>query len=690
MKPQYLVFLLLFFLLQFSCSKDDGDNGFFGFYSDADKSAKSQKLIGIWAIFSAEFNGEIVDIPVNYQDCGRDFFVYTSNNIYTEYLYQSNNCDFGVNALNWELSNGVITLSNSLGQSEELVITKLNQNELTFKSRFDVDEDGSLDILTLYAQKYQPIENDLVSNTFMENQDQDYDDRISYVWQEYNGFNEFNRYEIYRSEGNNCSKQNAVLVKTITDSTITEFTDLNPPAEEILCYYIKIYTNEGLLGESRLHDFRTNNISLLPVNLNQPTVSNNQISVSWQASEALYFSHYEITYSNYPGTVVGGGKQEVTVTEVYDRNTLSFLDENPPYLENPYYNIYVHDIFGKKTYASNQNTTTFWEVSYKRENLIGFKTIESYAIDPLEPVVYFYGRESNGSNNIAIHRVNYETNQNEIIANLTPQYSTSVPIKVISSPNGKEIFIEQASDLFVYNAETMEYKYTLDPGISGIGDFIYTNSGYWVITSGNDVFTFTRDNANLFLVDAKPHFPNHQPYNIYKVFSLNNDKLLVGHKYEPNSMVYSLDANGIISFDQTVPIPILDLGNSKTQYSVAGNYIINFEENRLYSTTSFTFLESFETPYFPSGISLDGSKIFGSNNDPDWQITPVSLHAKEAIVFNRNTQEFDKVNTKGYPHVIFENHRGDIISISSGLKKDDIIESYNNKADIFIEIIDSF
>ena len=213
MKPQYLVFAVLLIFAQFSCSKDDDGVGtFFNFYSGADKSATKQELNGTWAIFRAEFEGRIVDVPINYQDCGRDFFIYANNNIYTEYLYQNSNCEYAVNILNWELDDGVITLSNSFGQREELVITKLNQDELTFKSRFDVDEDGTLDILTLHAQKYQPTEVDFISNTFRQNLD---NDLINFNWQTYNGFNEFNRYEIYRSVGDNCSKQNAVLVSTI-------------------------------------------------------------------------------------------------------------------------------------------------------------------------------------------------------------------------------------------------------------------------------------------------------------------------------------------------------------------------------------------------------------------------------------------------------------------------------------------
>ncbi len=65
----------------------------------------------------------------------------------------------------------------------------------------------------------------------------------------------------------------------------------------------------------------------------------------------------------------------------------------------------------------------------------------------------------------------------------------------------------------------------------------------------------------------------------------------------------------------------------------------------MYSTNTYSFLESFEEPYFPSGISENGISIFGTNNDPDWQITQESLHAKEAIKYDRNISSLENYNT---------------------------------------------
>ncbi len=543
--------LVSLIMVLFGCSNNDDDTdptNTDNFYSGALTSAAESNLTGIWAIFNAEFEGIIVDIPIEYQDCGRDFFIYSENGIYREYLYQNNGCDYSINEFDWELNEGVVTISNSFGQSDELVITNLNANELTFKSKFDIDEDGELDVFKIYARKYQPVEIDLVSPTFYRNENEGYENLLSFTWEPYQGFNEFDRIEIYRSYGNNCSKDNAILIETITDISITDFTDLNPPAEEVLCYYIKVFTNEGLLGESYLFQQYTEFINATPVIMNQPVVVNDQIQLSWEISTMPYFSHYEIIFANHTGGS-GSGYQEYNVAIIDDINTTSFVIENPPYLENPVYNIMVHDIFGNKTNFYYQNVTTFWEVDYKRDELTNFQSIHSMAIDPDEPVVYFFGNESGQNYNTSIQRFNYESNQTEAISNLEPTASTNVPIKLISSTNGEELVVAAGFDLFIYNASTMEYKYQIDPeGISSFDDFLYTNSGYWVLIDDDEIFTYNRDNANFFLVDSKPHFSENQGAYNYQVFELNDDKILVGHKNETNSMVFDIAAEWDINF----------------------------------------------------------------------------------------------------------------------------------------------
>lgn len=687
MKTKVYLLVLTVCCIFLSCDKDDdASNSESDFYSGALTSASAADLSGIWAIFNVGFQGNMAEVPIVYPDCGRDFIVFSENGLYTEYAYQQSDCIYSINSLDWTLKNGIIDVSDPFGQSDEWVITKLNANELVFKSLFDVDEDGKLDVISLYLKRYTPKEIDLVSPTFRDNPDAAFDNLISFTWQPYQGFNDFERYEIYRSAGGNCNLSNTELVASISDVHTTVFTDLSPPAENYVCYFFKIYTTRGLLGQSYANSVNTENLYPQPVTLNVPQVLNTSIQFDWQASEDPYFSHYELAFSNYEGGT-GSGQQEYSVAIINDRDQTTFLDEHPPYLEDPYYVLYVHNIFGKQTSFQKSQVTTYHMVDFKRPEIINFQMIKSFAIDDKETVVYFYGRENGTGNTMNIHRFNYSTNQTEAISNLAPNTMTSLPIQYVDSGYGPEIIVEQGSDLAVYNATTLQYKYTLDLRVQRVNDFLYSALGYWVVVDGDNVYTFIRDNANMEIVDTKPHFSKHQSSYNYKAFALNNNKLLVGHNNEATSYLFALTANGLMNQEQIVSIPILNGWEQKSQYNPAGNYLINFLENRLYSTTSFNLLQSFESPYFPSGTSQDGTLIFGSNNDPKWEISPKSIHAKEAVIFNRLTKQSTTVSTIGYPHIIFENAVGDIISISSGLKKDDIGQNNNHKADIFLETI---
>lgn len=682
---RYLV--LIFLIVSAGCSKNDDPFSIDGFYNGSDDSASIERLKGVWAIFSAEFEGERTEVPINYSECGRDFFVYSENGTYNEYLYQSSACEPLINELSWELNEGIISLRNSLGQTDDIVITKLNSQELIFKSRFDVDEDGELDVLILFARKYEPNEIDLYSRSFMKNRAEEFETLISFTWDAYKGFNEFDKYEIYRSSGEGCSKANAELVITITDSSITEFTDLNPPAEEKLCYFLRIYTNKGLLGESQLYDINPSFFAWIePVSLNQPKVLGNQIELNWEASNSPYFSHYELTFSN----TKSSSPQEHTIAIIDDKDITSFVHENPPYIEDPFYNIYVHNIFGNKSIGHSDDVTVYWEVPFKRKEIINLQEVFSYDIDSSEPIIYLYGRESGneGFPPVNIRRFNYNTHETESISNINP--NSLAPIKVVSSLNGKEVIIQEGTELLVYNALTMEYKYAIDPGgVFAINDFTYyAPLDIWLIADGDDIFTLRRDNSNLFLIDSASHFPDHQGNGNYRFFTLKDNQIMLGHFNEPNSIVYTLDDAGNVLSNQIVPIKTRSINNEKTLYSEQGDYLLDTPENRLYSTLSFQFLESFEFPNFPSGTSVDGSQIYGTNNDPKWEIKDDSPHKKEVIIYDRNLKTNTIVETIGYPHILFENYNGEIISLSTGLKRNDLSRDINNKADIFIEKVE--
>lgn len=78
--------------------------------------------------------------------------------------------------------------------------------------------------------------------------------------------------------------------------------------------------------------------------------------------------------------------------------------------------------------------------------------------------------------------------------------------------------------------------------------------------------------------------------------------------------------------------------------------------------------------------------ILGSNNDPQLSISNESIHEKKARIFNFSTGKPITLESKGYPHLLFENHAGQIISISSGFKRESL-EKNAQEPDIFVEVI---
>lgn len=689
-KTLYFLFIIVFF---HSCSKDDDSSeNINNFFNGADSSASIEDLVGVWSIFSAEFEGEKAEVPINYAECGRDFFVYSRNGTYTEYIYQSSSCDPQISKLEWELNNGILTFTNSLGQTDDFVITKLNSEELVFKVRFDVDEDGELDVFILTANRYIPEELDLVTNTFNQNSDETFENLLSFTWGAYDGFNSFNRYEIYRSAGENCTKANSELIATITNVNTTEYTDLTPPAAESLCYYLKVYTDKGLLGESNYYGVHPSFfIRIDPISLNEPVVGDNNISLSWEPSESPYFSHYEITVSNF-GEGSGSGFQEYPIAEIDDIDVNAYIDDNPPYLENPFYKVYAHNIFGNKSTLRDSQSIGFWEVPFKRKEVIDYKKILSLDVDSEEPIVYFYGELSgNGITGVNIRRYNYNTQETESISDIPPQIQTFSGIKVFNSPeNGKELLIQQGLELHFYDATTMEFKYAIDPeDVFNFLDFTYSpESDLWILASGSEIFTLKRDNTNLSLIDSAPHFTKHQGDIWHRLFVLSNNRVLIGHPNEPNSIVKSLDDNGLIVSTETVDFSIRVLNNEKTLNNTFAEYMLDAVENRLYNTDTFQQIESFEFPNFPTATSTYGVKIFGTNNDPDWQVNTDSPYKREAVIYDRNSKLVQEITSIGYPHFIFEDYIGNIISISTGFKKESLYENINGKADIFIEQLD--
>lgn len=662
----YGLFAFLVSSLLVGCSKDDDGTGNNSFYSGALKSATITNLEGSWSIIEAESNGEKVEIPPTTQECGRDFFNFSTENRYSEFLFTSSSCAPESNSYGFELIDGIITLTDQLGQNEELVIIELTSEKLSFKTQIDIDEDGTMDILIFYAKRYNPpAEIDIYSSTFIHNNTVDYRDKIQLSWFPYIGYNEFSRYEIYRSAGD-CDKTKAELIATLETQEIDVFIDENPAVSDNLCYYFRVYTDKGLLGESELVSLDTGDLEVSPVTVSEPVVGNESISLNWTQYFGRYFSHYEITARNY-SSGSGYGYQEITVKTIDDISTLEFTDNDPPYFLNPVYTVYVVDIFGNKSLGTIEGEHS-WQTNFKRKELLGLDFIRKLAIDPDGTIVYLYGRQT-GNQDLTIIKYNYTTNTIEAISDIPPTSHTDIDMKVIETEEDKEILFAQGNGFNVYDATTLEYKYELRivDLYPSFNDLTYLSNNLWVFTDDDEVFTCIRDGKDLNLVDSEVHFTEHQSSNNYQIINLDNNQVLIGHSNEPNSLRFTIDSNGFLTERTSIPIPILSDWKKETFYNANQNYIVNLAEGRLYSLTNYSVLDNFVEPNFSYGISADGNIIFGSENDPDVIDLLDSQHEKKAYTYDWTSQTIDEYATKGYPHFIFENHLGQKISISSGL-----------------------
>jgi hypothetical protein len=85
------------------------------------------------------------------------------------------------------------------------------------------------------------------------------------------------------------------------------FIDAKPPTDKEICYLFKIYTNEGLLGESSPVNVNTSDIEVFQL-IFQPSLNNSIVDLSWERYQG-YISHYEIEVRNY-SSGSGGGYQE--------------------------------------------------------------------------------------------------------------------------------------------------------------------------------------------------------------------------------------------------------------------------------------------------------------------------------------------------------------------------------------------
>lgn len=675
-KKILLLGLFIFNILLICCSGDDDtDSGSDSTFLDgALTSATSQQLEGVWSIVQLEYQGQRFQVPATFPECGRDFFNYMSGGEYREYIFADNTqCIPNINMLSWSLSGGVITVTNGTA-SDTFVITKLSSNSFEFKARADIDGNGSLDIITFICIKYEPpLEIDIYSGTFQSDSSPANSDKIYLKWDKYRGYNEFQKYEIYRL-GANCNSSQEELVATISDINQNYFIDENPPAQQQICYVFKIYTNQGMIGESHPLTFETENLEIPRVQLAEPVISNGTVQLNWQPYEGRYFSHYEIEVRNYTSGS-GYGYGEETVAEINSITTTSYLDANPPYFANPVYVVHVYNIFGYRNTHTieglNQRSTNFI-----RPEILPFKTINFPVIDPAETVIYFF---ANGN----VHRYNYATKTMEGTIFLNTSSIRSMQI-VNTNENGKELIVISGG-VKVYNPTNMQFKYELDTGFTFPEHLAVNENGYWLFTDRQNLYSYRRNGSNLTLINSVELYTQHFGSSTIGVMDIKESRILVGNFSTANGLIVQIGANGLLSNKlQPVPMNLTSAWLNNSLFSQQSKYVLNVEGNTMYSTTSYNLIRSFGEEFFPSGINNSGSMILGSKNNRI-NDSDEGFHEKKVRTLAYPSWNETVYESKGYPHFVFQNHLGQIVSISKGLVG--VLNGYPPVNDIFVEII---
>ena len=672
MKKPYILFGFIFFtIIFFSCSNDDTiylDD----FFEGALTSSTNQQLEGQWSIYQVKFENQVRDVPESIVECGRDFFSFQTGGVFKEYLFDNSQCTPQKGELSWSLLDGIITFTSGF-ETDKWVITELSSNRFVFKIRLDLDDDGEAEIYQAICKRYQPPVEIYTGNFYRANTSENNNlEKILLKWDGYKGYNNFDKYEIYRlSDG--CNTNNLELISTITDPDIISFIDETPTASEEICYVFKIYTDSGLL-ESLTTKVDTGFMEILLVNLEEPILNNTTINLTWDKYQGYYFSHYKIVVRNY-SSGSGGGYQEEEFALIDDIETTSFSKEQP-YFSNPVFVIYIYNIFGdRNNYAiesENQQSTNF-----QRKEILPVKQIKFLAPSLNEPVLYF-------SDYSDLYKYNYKTNQveNSIVLNS----SSIIFIKVIKSSFGTEVIINKGGEIKVYDKNlNFKYNLNLEVDIFFTPDHLIINEdGYWLASDREKLYSFTRTDNKLDLINKNDLYNKRFSASYINIIDLGQNKILVGNETEPQGLVIEINSNGELSMNPTkVEFNIISKW-SNSLYSKNKKYIANSENNKVYATETNNLLTTFNQDFFTKSINNDGSLILGTNNNSNSSAD--YYHERKYRTYSYPSFVEEVYEAKGYPHFIFQNHLDEIISVSKGLIGR--LDFPSTEKDIFIEVIE--
>lgn len=676
--------LLLFFVLLFGCSKDDSP------IVDAENSVNlSQIFYGkTWSIFEIETNGNKVNVPED-AECGRDYFRYLENGQYLEYLHQSSSCVPEINRLNFTLNGSVITLIDDTAEEAEIRILQLDETNFNFETSLDIDGDQKKDKVKLYCRLYSPQDRDIYSESFTIDYSKfQIDNLIAFTWAEYVG-DEFKQYEIFRSS-DNCNKNDAIKIATITDLTETEFIDLDPDSAEELCYFLRLQTNSVQLAESDMISVNTSDIDVYKTEMLDPQITNSTVQLNWQKYENPYFLKYEITVSK--RAYYDNSPEEIIMATIEDQDVTSFTFEEPPMVENPFYNVHVYNIFGERSTLDLGETFTdpSVEVDFSPDEVVDMMSVYLMGRDPLESnYIYLWGE---GVSDSFKKIKKFDILTKEVVAESSFDLNTSseVRLKVIDSPEGKEVFIQVAWEYHVFDAQTLEYKYRLrdlnDEHIS-FEDLLHFREDIWIIAdNGNELRTVRRIGRDLQTIDVLDPEPTTNFKRMEQLVRIDETSILAGLINDDRSFLFEINIDGTIANFEEVNFTF----NSRLgsiEYNASSNILLDKVNSRIYATDDYSFISSYSTPVYTSTLSMDGDYVLGTNYNGDTSFDFVNMFDRELNILDWGSGQITTINTVGYPQYVYENQNGKLVVISSYFKRSSFSRG-KDKNDLFVEVID--
>ncbi|MEX0360296.1 MAG: hypothetical protein AB3N10_04830, partial [Allomuricauda sp.] len=304
---------------------------------------------------------------------------------------------------------------------------------------------------------------------------------------------------------------------------------------------------------------------------------------------------------------------------------------------------------------------------------------------PNESSVYLLAKDGDYSER-KIYKFAYDNNSIVAIANTSLNTTATEGIKLFNDNGTIEIAAQSGSrEIEIYDGNSLQSKFTETlTEVFPMSDFAQLDFEFYAFCDSKNVYVYSRNNTSFTLVDQAPHFSDPIIGAEIKLLTTGNNTFIAGYIESNNSITFQIDSNGFIIDSSMVNLPLQIDYQHNTVFNSSSNLIVNFENKNVYSANSLSIVDQFSEPYFPHNLSSNGQEVFGSNNNPEWSIDENSPHEKRAIIHNLENNSNTEIQTLGYPLFVFENHLGEILSISAGTKRESLFRS-SPKKNLFIE-----